>query len=93
VFKGNYKRLLADGSLAVYVAGDSILFQGKLYTAKEPVSLSPTEQSESWSFSGSTEIYNSSNPPLSPEVGQIWSKDGRFYSYYYDGNSFSWIEI
>lgn len=93
MFKGKYKKLLADGSLAVYVAGDVVIFHGKLYTAKEPVTLSPVEQSPSWLFSGNTEIYNSSNPPLDPQVGQIWSKDGRFYSYYYDGSNYSWVEI
>jgi hypothetical protein len=93
VFKGKYKKKLSDGSLATYSTNDVVMFHGKLYAAKEPVSLSPLENTNSWNFVGSTEIFNSDNPPLNAEIGQIWVKDGIYYSYYYDGNNYAWVAI
>jgi hypothetical protein len=55
--------------------------------------LSPIENTNSWNFVGSTEIFNSGNPPLNAEIGQIWVKDGIYYSYYYDGNNYAWVAI
>lgn len=72
---------------------DSVLFHGKIYEAKMSTYLSPIEKPLAWEFKGTSEIYTSPNAPLNPVVGQIWSTNGRFYTYYYDGNNYSWVEI
>jgi predicted homoserine dehydrogenase-like protein len=93
MFKGNYKSKNSNGTVYVYSKGDSMLFQGKLYEAARSTYLSPIQQSEAWNYKGVTEIYTSDNPPLNPVVGQIWNTNGRYYSYFYDGNSYTWVEI
>lgn len=94
MFKGQYKRKLSDGLLHTYTPGDTILFQGKLYKSRGPTFLSPVEAPLKWEFQGvEQDVYISSNPPIDPSIGQIWSTNGRFYSYYYDGNNYAWVEI
>jgi len=93
MFKGEYKKISFDGTPFTYQKGDSILFQGKIYKALNYTNLSPIEQNDNWQFQGISEIYASDNPPLEPKVGQIWSTNGKYYSYYYDGNNYSWVQI
>jgi hypothetical protein len=95
VFKGQYKRKFSDGLLNTYTPGDTILFQGKLYKSRGPTFLSPVEAPDKWQFQGvEQDVFISENPPLNPSVGQIWANSsGQFYSYYYDGNSYQWVEV
>jgi hypothetical protein len=93
VFRGTYRKKLGNGTFNVYSALDTVLFQGNLYEAKKPTYLSPIENQSAWEYKGLSEIYNSANPPLDPQVGQIWTTNGKFYTYFYDGNNYAWVEI
>lgn len=93
MFKGSYKTTDSLGSPLKYFKGDSVLFHGKIFEAIKPTLYSPVEDKDSWEFKGMTEMYESENPPLDPVVGQLWSSNGRYYSYYYDGNNYSWIQV
>lgn len=93
MFRGEYKNKNFDGSPLFYKRGDSILFHGKIYEAKDLTVSSPIENSDIWLYKGLSEIYYSDNPPLNPKVGQVWLKEGKYYSYFYDGNNYSWVEF
>ena len=93
MFKGTYKKKLGDGSYNVYSPTDTVLFHGKIYETKQSTYLSPIEKASAWEYRGLSEIYISDNPPLDPKVGQIWSTNGKFYTYYYDGNNYTWVEL
>lgn len=93
MYKGDYRKTDVNGSPVFYSTGDSINFHGKIYEAINYTSLSPIENADFWKYKGLTEIYNSTNPPLNPKIGQVWQTNGKHYVYYYDGNNYSWVEF
>jgi hypothetical protein len=92
-FKGTYKKLDAGGSPLKYFKGDSVLFHGRLYESLAVTDKAPLDSNKNWKYLGNSELYISSNPPVNPVVGQIWATNGKYYSYYNDGNNYAWVEI
>lgn len=93
MYRGEYKKFSSDGTLNVYSAGDYALYQGKLWKAQSNTNSAPWEVNNPWEFTGTTETYISDSTPINPVKGQFWVTNGRMYVYYYDGNSYSWVEM
>lgn len=93
MFRGKYKKRLGSGVPNTYGPKDTVLFQGNLYEAKQSTSFSPVEKPDYWEYKGVSEIYISDNPPFDPQIGQVWSTSGKFYTYFYDGNNYAWVEL
>lgn len=92
MFRGTYKTINQDGLPVGYVYGDIVSYEGNLYKAILETCLSPQQDPVSWSFVGNNNIYFSQTPPLNPQVGQQWSNGSRVYTYFYDGNNYSWVD-
>ena len=93
MFRGNYQKINSIGEKIYYKAGDTVLYEGNLYSALKPTTNSPFQDKKSWKFFGLSNVYVSETPPIEPSVGQHWEKNGKLYYYYYDGNNFSWVEL
>jgi len=93
MFRGNYKQTNTDGTPVGYIYVDVVLYEGKFYKALSPVSQSPFQNSTFWEFLGTSYIFSSQTPPINPVVGQQWEKNGILYTYYYDGNNYSWVQL
>ena len=93
MFRGEFKKLNYKGIPNEYTVGDTVLFEGNIYQNVIPTKKSPYESSNSWKYFGSGNLYSSENPPINPKIGQIWEKNGVLYTYYYDGNNFSWVNF
>jgi len=92
MFRGTYQQISSDGLPVGYIFGDVVSYEGNLYKAISETCLSPQQDPTSWSYFGTSNIYFSSTPPLNPQIGQQWSNGARVYTYYYDGNNYSWVE-
>jgi hypothetical protein len=93
MFRGVYKKNSVNGNPMNYIHGDIVVYQGNLYKNIRQTSLSPQYDANSWSFIGTNVLYVSDIPPIDPKIGQQWSKNGKIYTYYYDGNNYSWVEL
>lgn len=93
MYRGQYKSTAPNGLPYYYVAGDTVLYQGRLYEAINPTQMSPIQSPLSWKFIGATENFIAENPPLFPVNGQVWiSTAGRSYVWFNDPNGSQWIE-
>lgn len=72
MFKGEYKAKTAQGTPITYMIGDSVVYQGKVYTAINQTQKSPLQSSKDWQYVGLTEPVQSSSSPLLPEKNQFW---------------------
>lgn len=93
MFRGEYKKISVNGAPIAYDAGDYVLYQGKLLKAKIPTIQTPWEIGNDWEYSGSSQTFISETAPINPVKGQMWIKNEKMYVYYYDGDSFSWVEV
>jgi hypothetical protein len=93
MYKGLYSKTNFTGLQNKYQFGDVVLFEGKLYKAQKFTSLSPYEDSLAWSFTGNSVLYSSDNPPIDPVEGQQWETNGSIYTYFFDGDNYSWVEF
>lgn len=93
MFRGNYKKLSFNGVVNGYAANDTVVFQGNVYKCLIPTSNSPIQESKKWEYIGNSIIYSSEYPPIKPEIGQLWEKNGIVYTYFYDGNNYSWVQL
>jgi hypothetical protein len=93
MFRGNYKKTNIDGTPVGYIYGDVVLYEGKLYKAIFSTYESPFQNSETWEYIGNGSLFSSQTPPINPAVGQQWEKNGIVYTYYYDGNNYSWVQF
>lgn len=93
MFKGQYKFATSTGFPVTYSKSDVVVYQGKIYQALNATQKNPLESPENWSFVRVTEPIIGSQPPILPKENQIWVSDtGNEYIYYFDGNSYQWIE-
>lgn len=93
MFRGEYKKNNYNGVPINYVYGDTVLFEGNIYEVILPTSKSPFESPNNWSFIGSSTLYPSDTPPINPQLGQQWEKNGFVYTYFFDGNNYSWVQF
>jgi hypothetical protein len=93
MFKGQYKFIGPTGFPITYAKNDVVVYQGKLYQASNSTQKNPLEAPDNWTFIKATEPIASSLPPVLPKENQLWVSDsGIVYIYYYDGNSYQWIQ-
>lgn len=93
MFKGQYKFATSTGFPVTYAKSDVVVYQGKVYQALNSTQKNPLQSPESWNFIRVTEPVMGSQPPILPKENQIWVSDaGNQYIYYFDGNSYQWIE-
>jgi hypothetical protein len=93
MFKGKYKEKNSDGTSVGYIGGDTIVYEGVIYKALFSTSVSPFQNAKDWQYIGVSSIFSSSFAPINPQIGQQWENGGKLYTYYYDGNSYAWIEL
>ena len=72
MYKGTYQTKGPNGTPYTYMIGDSVLFQGKLYTALNQTQKSPLQSPKDWKYTGLTEPVQGSSSPLLPETNQFW---------------------
>jgi hypothetical protein len=93
MFRGEFKFKTYNGKNQYYFPGEIVFYQGKLYECLKTTTNSPEQSKLFWKYSGNTEIFYGSNPPINPVEGQEWvTPSGSKYIWYNDGNSFQWIE-
>jgi hypothetical protein len=93
MFRGTYQKIGTNGVAVYYGSGDTIIFEGNLYKNIAPTTNSPFTEPTSWEYLGVYNLYSRSTPPINPKVGQLWENNGVVYTYYYDGNNFSWVQF
>lgn len=93
MFRGEYLKTLPSGLSNTYQFGDTILFEGNVYKALKQTNMSPYQDPLAWKYTGNNNIFFGSQPPINPKEGQQWENNGILYTYYYDGDKFSWIEF
>jgi hypothetical protein len=93
MFRGKYQKLTSSGVAEYYSTGDTVLFEGNLYENLIPTSLSPFAEPNSWKYKGLYNLYSGSNPPIKPKLGQLWQKDGKIYTYFFDGSNNDWVQF
>jgi hypothetical protein len=94
MFKGQFKFKNSTGVPITYNNGDTVVYQGKIYTSNKTTQQSPLQAPKDWSYNNLTEPYKGTNPPVNPKENQLWISDsGVMYIYFYDGNSYQWISV
>ena len=89
-----YTSKSVNGSLITYNRGDNVTSQGRFYKCLKTTKLSPLQDKSNWAFTGTTEIYKNSIPPIKPLENQLWLADtGVLYTWYKDSNGFQWVQI
>ena len=92
MFKGMFKFKNATGTPITYSNGDSVVYQGRVYTSNKTTQQSPLQAPQDWLYNSLSTPYKGTNPPVNPKENQLWiSDDGVTYIYFYDGNSYQWI--
>lgn len=83
-----------NGSFITYNRGDIVKSQGRLYKCLKSTTQSPLQTKSNWSFTGTTEIYQNSVPPIKPLENQLWlSNTGVLYTWYKGSNGSQWISV
>lgn len=93
MFRGNYQKIGTNGVANQYLVGDTVIYEGNLYETINSTYGSPFTDPSSWKYMGVYNLFSRSNPPISPKIGQLWEYNGKIYTYYYDGNNYSWIQF
>ena len=90
----SYTSKNVNGSVITYNRGDTVTNQGRFYKCLKPTTQSPLQNKSNWAFTGTTEIYKNSLPPIKPLENQLWLADtGVLYTWYKDSNGFQWVQI
>ena len=83
-----------NGSPVTYNRNDTVTNQGRFYKCLKTTTQSPLQDKSNWAFTGTTEIYKNSIPPIKPLENQLWLADtGVLYTWYKDSNGFQWVQI
>jgi hypothetical protein len=93
MYKGVYSEKNFTGLKNEYQFGDIISFEGNLYKAEKYTTLSPFKDKLSWKYIGESILFSSNEPPINPVVGQQWERNGVIYTYFFDGDNYSWVEF
>lgn len=93
MYKGPYNQYTASGLKYIYQTGDVILFEGNLYKAQKETNFSPFQDSLAWSYTGKSQIFFGDQPPINPQEGQQWERNGILYTYFFDGDNYSWVQF
>jgi hypothetical protein len=93
MYKGEYNKTKVTGLNNRYQSGDVVLFEGNLYKAEKTTELSPFQDPIAWTFTGKSRLFSGIEPPIDPIEGQQWERDGVVYTYYFDGDNYSWVEF
>ena len=97
-FKGKFKKYDPNGNLMKYSIGDTVEFNGNLYTATKPIiALPPTTVNAGWELLSSTSSFSiSDDPPTnSTSEGDRWynSSTGILYTRIRDDSGYYWIQL
>lgn len=93
MFRGQFKAKDSYGNPSIYLKGDVVLHQGKIFECQNTTQNNPLQKPKNWKFTGLTENTISNDPPVNPVTGQIWtSLNGISYVWYQDDNGYQWIE-
>ena len=93
MYRGEYTKNNFNGLKTRYQFGDITSFEGKLYKCEKSTEFSPFQDSKSWSFTGTFILFSSDTAPLNASEGQLWERNGVIYTYYFDGDNYSWVEF
>jgi hypothetical protein len=93
MFKGEYKTKTAQGTPITYMIGDSVVYQGKVYTAVNQTQKSPLQSPKDWKYTGLTEPVQGSSSPLLPEENQFWVDQSNNLYIRKDGSNPVWQQI
>ena len=94
-YRGEYSPTSPQGGPNFYAAGDSVIYEGKLFFAKTTIIGVSPDLSDQWiAWGGSRVSYRSTIPP-DPMVGDKWvnKANGRMYTYFDDGESKQFVEF
>lgn len=93
MFRGEYLQINPSGLNNRYQFGDTVLFEGNIYIALKETEFSPYQDPIAWKYTGKNSIFFSDQPPINPQEGQQWENNGVIYTYYYDGDKFTWVQF
>lgn len=83
-----------NGSPVTYNRNDTITNQGRFYKCLKTTKLSPLQDKSNWAFTGMSETFKGSVPPIKPLENQLWMADtGKLYIWYKDISGFQWVQI
>lgn len=83
-----------NGSNVTYNRNDTVTNQGRFYKCLKSTTLSPLQDKSNWAFTGMSEPFKGSVPPIKPLENQLWMADtGILYIWYKDPSGFQWIQI
>jgi len=94
VTTAQYTSKNANGSIITYNRGDNVTSQGRFYKCLKTTTLSPLQDKSNWAFTGMSETFKGSVPPIKPLENQLWMADtGVLYIWYKDISGFQWVQI
>tara|TARA_R110002020_G_scaffold471948_1_gene699483 strand:+ start:479 stop:784 length:306 start_codon:yes stop_codon:yes gene_type:complete len=94
-YRGEFKPSADSGGFNIYLKGDVVLYEGKLFYADEEVrGLSP-DQTDTWLPWGGSRLSYRSIKPQDPKIGDMWlnSGTGKLYTYFDDGDTKQFVEF
>jgi hypothetical protein len=89
-----YTAKSVNGSVITYNRGDNVTSQGRFYKCLKSTNQSPLQNKSNWAFTGMSETFKGSVPPIKPLENQLWMADtGKLYIWYKDISGFQWVQI
>ena len=90
----SYTSKNVNGSNVTYNRNDTVTNQGRFYKCLKTTTLSPLQDKSNWAFTGMSEPFKGSVPPIKPLENQLWMADtGVLYIWYKDTSGFQWVQI
>jgi hypothetical protein len=94
VIDAQYTFKSVNGSPITYNRGDNVTSQGRFYKCLKATNKSPFQSKANWAFTGMSETFKGSVPPIKPLENQLWMADtGVLYIWYKDISGFQWVQV
>jgi hypothetical protein len=94
MYRGEYKSVAPNGLPYYYAAGDTVLYQGRIYEVVNPTPKSPFQSPKDWKFVGVSEPYQNALSPFEPVENQFWVDANKtLFIRAYTGTGYTWQSL
>lgn len=94
MYRGEYKSVAPNGLPYYYAAGDTVLYQGRIYEVVNPTPKSPFQSPKDWKFVGVSEPYQDALSPFEPVENQFWVDANKtLFIRAYTGTGYIWQSL